>query len=62
LKFSPMTSVGGGAVEMTIQRRSIEAAGGAPMRRWFRMRGGEIEVRMGTVDNGSALVVPFIET
>jgi hypothetical protein len=58
--FSPMTPLGGGATEMAIQQRSKEAAGGAPMGRWFRMRGGEIGVRVGTVDNRGALVVLFI--
>jgi hypothetical protein len=60
--FSPMTPLGGGAAEMAIQQRSKEAAGGAPMGRWFRMRGGEIGVRVGTVDNRGALVVLFIGT
>jgi hypothetical protein len=35
-------------------------AGGAPMGRWFRLRGGEIEASVDVVDNGGALVAPFI--
>jgi hypothetical protein len=60
--FSPMTPLEGGAAEMVIQRRSTEAAGGVPMGRWFRTRGGEIRVRVDTVDNGGALIMPFIRT
>jgi hypothetical protein len=58
--FSPMAPLGSGAVEMATRRRSAEAAGGAPMGRWFRARGGEIGVRVGAVDNGGALVTSFI--
>jgi hypothetical protein len=32
------------------------------MGRWFCTRGGEIGVRVGTVDNRGALIAPFIET
>jgi hypothetical protein len=45
---------------MATCRRSIEAAGGAPMERWFRARGGDNEARVGAVDNGGALITPFI--
>jgi hypothetical protein len=58
--FSPMVSLGGGTVEMATRRRSTEATGGAPMGRWLRARGGDIGVGVGVVDNGSALVSPFI--
>jgi hypothetical protein len=33
--FSPMASLGDEATEMDTRQRSIEAAGGAPMGRWF---------------------------
>jgi hypothetical protein len=41
-----MTPFRGGAVEMVTRRHSTEATGGAPMRRWFLARGGEIGVRV----------------
>jgi hypothetical protein len=53
--FSPMAPLGGRAAEMAGRRRSTVAAGGAPMARWFRARGGEIRVEVGAVDNGGAL-------
>jgi hypothetical protein len=59
--FSPMTPLRGGAAEMVIQRCSTETVSGALMERWFRTW-GEIGVRVGTVDNGGALVAPFIRT
>jgi hypothetical protein len=40
LGFSPMVPVGGETMEMATRRHSGEAAGGAPMERWFRTRGG----------------------
>jgi hypothetical protein len=52
--FSPMTPLGGGVAEMVTRRCSIEAAGGAPMRRWFSARGGEIRAGVGALDNGGA--------
>jgi hypothetical protein len=58
--FSPMTPLGGRAAKMAIQRRSTEAVGGAPMGRWFWTQGGKIGARVGAMDNGSALVAPFI--
>jgi hypothetical protein len=58
--FSPMTPLGGRAVEMATRRRSTEVVGGAPMERWFWARGGEIGAGVGAVDNGSALIAPFI--
>jgi hypothetical protein len=45
---------------MATRRCSIEAAGGAPMERWFRTRGGDNEARVGAVDNEGALIAPFI--
>jgi hypothetical protein len=45
--FSPMTPLGGGAVKMATRRRSTEVPGGAPMGRWFWVRGGEIGARVG---------------
>jgi hypothetical protein len=41
---------------------TTEVVGGAPisMGRWFRARGGEIGAEVGAVDNGGALVAPFI--
>jgi hypothetical protein len=50
--FSPMASLGGGAIKMVTRQRSIEAVGGAPMGRWFRARGGEIGGGVCVVDNG----------
>jgi hypothetical protein len=44
-----MAPLGGGAAEMTERRCSIEVAGGALMRRWFRMQGGEIGAGVGAV-------------
>jgi hypothetical protein len=41
MRFSLMAPLGGRATEMTTRRRSIEAVGGAPMGRWFRVRGGD---------------------
>jgi hypothetical protein len=55
-----MASLRGGAMEMATRRRFIEAVGGAPMGRWFRARGGEIGVRVSAVDNGDAVLMPFI--
>jgi hypothetical protein len=40
LGFSLMMPVGGRATEMAIRRHSTQAAGGAPMERWFRTRAG----------------------
>jgi hypothetical protein len=60
LGFSPTTSLGGGAGEMAIRWRSTETIGGAMMGRWFQARGGEIGAEVGAVDNGGALVMPFI--
>jgi hypothetical protein len=57
--FSLMTLLGGVSMEMATLQHSTEAAGGAPMRRWFQER-GVIGAGVGTVDNGGALVVPFI--
>jgi hypothetical protein len=58
--FSPMTPLGGRAAKMAIQRRSTEAVSGAPKGRWFWTQGGKIGARVGAMDNGSALVAPFI--
>jgi hypothetical protein len=55
-----MMPLGGGAVEMVTQQRSTEAVGGALMGRWFWARGWEIGAEVGAMDNGGALVVPFI--
>jgi hypothetical protein len=57
--FSPMAPLGGGAAEMATRRRSTEAAGGAPMGRWFWAQ-EEIGAKVGAVDNGGALVAPLI--
>jgi hypothetical protein len=54
-----MTLLGGVSMEMATLQHSTEAAGGAPMRRWFQER-GVIGAGVGIVDNGGALVVPFI--
>jgi hypothetical protein len=45
---------------MTTRRHSIEAVGGAPLGRSFRVPGGEIGAGLGVVDNGDALITPFI--
>jgi hypothetical protein len=45
---------------MVTRQRSKEVAGGAPMGRLFRARGGEIGVGVSAVDNGGVLVMPFI--
>jgi hypothetical protein len=45
---------------MTTRWRSTKANGGAPMGRWFWTRGGEIEAEVTAIDNGDALVTPFI--
>jgi hypothetical protein len=37
---------------MAIRRRSTKAASGASMRRWFRVREGEIEAGVGAMDSG----------
>jgi hypothetical protein len=50
-----MAPLGGGAVEMAGRRRSIEAASGAPLERWFQTRGGEIEAGVGAVENGGGV-------
>jgi hypothetical protein len=55
-----MMPLGGGAVEMVTQQRSTEAVDGALMGRWFWARGWEIGAEVGAMDNGGALVVPFI--
>jgi hypothetical protein len=60
LGFSLMMSLEGGAAEMATRRHSIEAAGGAPMGRWFRASGGEIGAGVDAVDNGGALITTFI--
>jgi hypothetical protein len=60
LGLSPMMPLGGGAVEMATQQRSTEAISGALMGRWFWARGWEIGAEVGAMDNGGALVVPFI--
>jgi hypothetical protein len=54
-----MATLGGRVAEMATRRRSIEAASGALMGRWFRVRGREIGAEVGAVDNGGALVTPF---
>jgi hypothetical protein len=59
MRFSLMAPLGGRATEMTTRRCSIEAVGGAPMGRWFRVR-GEIGTGMGAMDNGGALIAAFI--
>jgi hypothetical protein len=59
-EFSPMTPLGGGAAEMATRRRSTEATGGALMGRWFRAQGEEIGAGVGAVDNGGAIITPFI--
>jgi hypothetical protein len=59
-RFSPMTSLGAEAAEMVTRQCSTKASSGAPMRRWFRVREGEIGAGVGAVDNGGALVAPFI--
>jgi hypothetical protein len=45
---------------MATRQRSKEVAGGALMERWFRAWGWEIGAGVGAVDNGWALVMPFI--
>jgi hypothetical protein len=50
-EFSPMTPLVDRAAEMVTQRCSSEVAGGAPMERWFRTRGGEIGTGVSAVDN-----------
>jgi hypothetical protein len=50
-----------GAAEMATRRCSTEAAGGAPMERWFWVRGCEIRARVGAGDNEGAIIAPFIE-
>jgi hypothetical protein len=55
--FSPMVPLGGKAMEMATQRRSIEAVSDAPMVTWFRARGGEIGAVMSAVDNEGALAL-----
>jgi hypothetical protein len=55
-----MAPLGGGVAEMATRRRSTEATGGAPIGRWFRVQGGEIEAGVGAVDNEGSLIVPFI--
>jgi hypothetical protein len=55
-----MAPLGGGAAEMVTRRRSIETAGGAPIGRWFQVRGGEITAMVGVVDNAGALIALFI--
>jgi hypothetical protein len=60
LGFSPMASLGGGTAEMDTRQCSIDVAGGALIERWFRTRGGEIGAEVDAVDNGGALITPFI--
>jgi hypothetical protein len=60
LGFSPIVPLGGRVAETATRRCSIEAASGAPMGRWFRARGGEIGAGVDAVDNGGALIAPFI--
>jgi hypothetical protein len=60
LEFSPIAPLGGGVAETATRWFSIEAASGAPMGRWFRARGGEIGAGVDAVDNGGALIAPFI--
>jgi hypothetical protein len=55
-----MVPLEGGVAEMTKRWHSTEAAGGALMAKWFRTRGGEIGAAVGAVDNGGALIAPFI--
>jgi hypothetical protein len=55
-----MVLLGGGAAEMATRQHSIEAIGGAPIGRWFWVRGREIGSGVGVMDNGGALVAPFI--
>jgi hypothetical protein len=55
-----MTQLRGRVVEMVTQRRSTKAVSDVLMGRWFWVRGGEIGAGMGAVDNGGALVTPFI--
>jgi hypothetical protein len=50
----------GEAVEMATQRCSTEVIDGALMGRWFRTRGGDIGAGVSAVDNGGALIAPFI--
>jgi hypothetical protein len=58
--LSPMAPLRGGAAEMAIRRHSTEAAGGAPMGRWFWVRGREIGAGVSVIYNGGATVTPFI--
>jgi hypothetical protein len=58
--FSSIVPLGVGATEIATRHRLTEAVGGASMRRWFRTRVGEIGAEMDVVDNGGALVAPFI--
>jgi hypothetical protein len=55
-----MASLGGGTAEMDTRQCSIDVAGGALIERWFRTRGGEIGAEVDAVDNGGALITPFI--
>jgi hypothetical protein len=55
-----MAPLRGGAAEMAIRRHSIKAAGGAPMGRWFWVRGREIGAGVTVIYNGGATVTPFI--
>jgi hypothetical protein len=55
-----MTSLGAEAAEMVTRQCSTKASSGAPMRRWFWVREGEIGAGVGAVDNGGALIAPFI--
>jgi hypothetical protein len=55
-----MVPLEGGVAEMTKRWHSTEATGGALMAKWFRTRGGEIGAAVGAVDNGGALITPFI--
>jgi hypothetical protein len=55
-----MAALGGEAAEMATQQCSTEAVVRALIWRWLRVRGGEIGTGVGAVDNGGALIVPFI--
>jgi hypothetical protein len=58
--FSQMAPLGGRAAVMATRWCTTNAVGGASMGRWFWARGGEIGAVVGAVDNGAALVAPFI--
>jgi hypothetical protein len=47
-------------INSTTRRISVEAAVGALIGRWFQARRREIGARVGAVDNGCVLSMPFI--